>query len=315
MPQGSVLGPVIFSMHTQPISETFRQRQMSYQFYADDSQLYKASAPENITDLIRSMEECIREVKSWMDSNKLKLNENKTELMLCGNTSGKNKKLPTVSLCINGCTIQSSVYVKNLGFYLNNTMSMEIQISNLCKVLTLYLKKIASIRDFLTFDVASKLVTTFILSRVDYCNSLLLGISRDKLHRLQVIQNSAAKLITRKKRMAHSSPILYELHWLPIEIRINYKTAMLCYKCLNDEAPQYLQDLLTIYVPSRTLRSSSDRTKLVVPKYRYKTIGERSFTVSGPKVWNSIPKNIRESPTIETFKSKLKHFLFTETYF
>ena len=111
-------------------------------------------------------------------------------------------------------------------------------------------------------------------------------------------------------------PILYELHWLPVRERIEYKVALICFKCLRDEAPIYLKEFLTVYSPSRTLRSSSDKSKLVLknsPNYVF--YGGRSFPAIAPKVWNDLPKAIRESSNVNIFKSKLKHHIFRQTYF
>ena len=314
VPQGSVLGPILFTMYTQPLSEIFNKHDMSYHLYADDSQLYKCSVPGNIPLLISSTEDCVRDVKNWMEGNKLKLNDEKTEVMLCGNPRALGGKLPEVHLDINGCSIQSSSRVKNLGVMLDSDFSMQAQVDNLCKNLNVHLKKIATIRDYLTEEVAKKLVTTFILSRLDYCNSLLVGISQDKLLRLQVIQNRAAKLVCRKKRLAHSLPILFELHWLPVKERINFKIALMCFKCLNEKAPFYLTEYLTPYAPSRVLRSSSDTTKLKEYSFNYKFYGGRSFQSIAPSFWNSLPRGVREAPSVENFKSKLKLYIFTETY-
>ena len=160
------------------------------------------------------------------------------------------------------------------------------------------------------------LVTSFILSRLDYCNSLLAGITSEKLSKLQVIQNSAAKLVTKQKNLAHSKPLLFDLHWLPVKDRINYKIALMCFKCLNDEAPIYLKEFLDVYTPTRALRSGTDRLKLKSSKIaNYKAFGERSFLTIGPKTWNALPRNVREASSIETFKSRLKHYYFLETFF
>ena len=263
VPQGSVLGPVLFTMYMKPLSEIFDKNEMFFHCYADDTQMYRFDVPSNIPSLIASVEDCFGEVKSWMESNKMKLNDDKTEVMLCNRKGNGKVCCKNISLNLNGCPIQSSTHVKNLGVLLEHDLSMDMQVNNLCRVLRNNLKKIATIREYLTKDATSKLVTTLILSRLDYCNSLLSNISEDKLSRLQVVQNSAAKLVAKEKRMALSLPILYELHWLPVRERICFKVAMLCFKCLDGNAPDYLKNMLEVYIPSRALRSSSDATKLV----------------------------------------------------
>lgn len=150
----------------------------------------------------------------------------------------------------------------------------------------------------------------FVLSRLDYCNALLAGLSEEKINRLQRIQNHAARLVLRKSKREHVTPLLRTLHWLPVRARIDYKLASLCYKCLHcDTMPPYLADLITSYVPQRSLRSQS-ALLLTVPSVSLKSFGERSFAFTGPKTWNSLPLEIRKSTTLTTFKSKLKTYLF-----
>ena len=195
------------------------------------------------------------------------------------------------------------------------SMSMSCQIDQLCKSLTFQLRKISSIRHYLTVEVTKTLVTSLILSRLDYCNSLLVGARSKDICRLQSIQNNAARLILKKKRLAHSRPLLYELHWLPVKNRIEYKIALLCFKCLKGEAPRYLIDMIKVYTPGRALRSSSDPSILEIPKVNTTTFGERSFHVSGPRVWNSLPKSLRSIDGEYNFKKQLKHYLFMKAFY
>ena len=152
------------------------------------------------------------------------------------------------------------------------------------------------------------------MSWIDYCNSLLAGVPDEQLQQLQRVQNIAAKIITKKLKHDHVTPILKELHWLPVKERITYKICLTCYKCLHDLSPNYSQQLLTLYVPPRMLRSSCDKTTLVKPKTNYKSYGQRSFSYFAPLVWNRLPKTIREAENLEIFKKKLKAFLFS-SYF
>ena len=148
-------------------------------------------------------------------------------------------------------------------------------------------------------------------NRLDNCNSLLVGVSSQLLQRLQVIQNAAARLVTGVRRSEHITPILHDLHWLPVRRRITFKTAVLVYKRLHDMAPQYLQTYCepTSTVASRRLRSAHSG-RLTVPRTRT-NYGDRSFAVQGPRVWNSLPAELRAPDiTLTTFRNKLKTFLF-----
>ena len=247
-----------------------------------------------------------------MLKNKLKLNEDKTEILFI--RSSACKEIDNINININGHEISAQTKIKNLGVVLDPDMSMKSHVSNLCKNLYLQLKKIGSIRKYLSVDVTKTLITSLILSRLDYCNSLLAGVPDEQLQQLQRVQNIAAKIISKKLKHDHVTPILKELHWLPVKERVIYKVCLTCYKCVNDLSPDYLKQLLTPYVPRRALRSSSDKTALLKPKINYKSYGQRSFSYFAPLVWNRLPKTIREAGNLEIFKKKLKTYLFS-SYF
>ena len=145
--------------------------------------------------------------------------------------------------------------------------------------------------------------------KLDYCNSLLFGITQNKIRRLQVAQNHAVRLIFRKSRRESVSALLSELHWLNVEKRIEFKAVVLVYRCLEGSAPTYLKDLLKRYEPSRNLRSSTDKTKLIVPTCKTKA-SERAFSFYGPKLWNALPQRVREAKSLDIFKTNLKTHLF-----
>ena len=286
---------------------------MKYHLYADDSQLYKKSLYSDLNFVIRQTELCIEDTKVWMDSNKLKLNDDKTELILFKNKF-QIKDHVDISLSINGCDIVTSSKVKNLGVMFDEDLSLTPHVNYVYKYIIFQLSKIASIRKYINEDIAKTLVTSLILSRLDYCNSLFCNMTNENVEKLQLLQNHAARLIFGAKKRDHITPLLMKLHWLPIYYRINYKIALLCFKCLNKTAPIYLQNLIQIYKPRRSLRSSTDNSILFKPVMNYKTYGEKSFSFYGPYVWNSLPAHLRNCDNINIFKKNLKTHLFKQAY-
>ena len=186
---------------------------------------------------------------------------------------------------------------------------MSKQVIHLIKSMYIDIRKISKICHLILTTIAQLLVSSLVLSKLDYCNSLLANISKETIHSLQVVQNNAARLVLRKRKFDHATPLLHHLHWLPVEKRIIYKVCCIVYKTLNTDCPLYLKDLLEVYTPLRNLRSANDKTLLIKPSLPRK-IGEQSFSFSAPQFWNSLPRHIRCSNSLETFKTRLKYNLF-----
>lgn len=164
-------------------------------------------------------------------------------------------------------------------------------------------------RKFITRDSCEKIVHAFVSSKLDYCNSLLFNHPKTQLHRLQRMQNIAARIITLTRSSEHITPILKSLHWLPVKQRIHYKILLLTFRCLHNLAPVYLSDLLTPYTPSRALRSSEGNF-LIEPNTKLKTFGDRAFASAAPKLWNKLPAYLRACDDINVFKTSVKTILF-----
>ncbi len=203
--------------------------------------------------------------------------------------------------------------VRNLGVLFDSNLSFDIHVSSICKTEFFHLKNISKQRPMLSMSNAEMLINTFVTSRLDYCNALLGGCSACLINKVQMVQNAAARVLTRTRKYDHFSPVLSTQHWLPSKHRIDFKILLITYKTLIGLAPQYLNKLLSHYSPSRPLWSQNS-VHLIIPRISKSTAGSRSFFYLVPKLWNNLPNTVREADTLCQFKSKLKTYLFNLAY-
>src|SRR5215467_1237825 len=172
-----------------------------------------------------------------------------------------------------------------------------------------YIRQIRQVRSSLELNSAVLLANSLVSNRLDFCNSLYYGLPSCSIKRLQLVQNSLARAVVPSvRKYDHISGVLQQLHWLPVEQRITFKLATFTFKTLNNKSPAYLSELLHPYRSSRNLRSNSQHL-LTIPRIN-STTGRRSFFYAAPYLWNSLPSHIRSSPSLFSFRSALKTFLF-----
>jgi len=198
-------------------------------------------------------------------------------------------------------------------------MSFDDHVTDVCRAAQYHLKALRHIRNSLDLSSARLIATALVGSKLDYCNSLFSDISQHNIKRLQRVQNSAAHAVLGRSGKLGSTERLKSLHWLPVSSRIDFKVSLLIFKALTLGQPFYLNSLLDVYTPSCNLRSSSNGLLLVVPRVN-SVAASRAFSVFGPRVWNALPRSVRElaSPpslaSIGAFKSALKSALFAAAF-
>jgi hypothetical protein len=199
--------------------------------------------------------------------------------------------------------------MKTLSLVLDSRLTFHSHVSSVIQSCNYHAQAIRRIRDLLDQSMAQKLACSLILSRLDYCNSLLYGAPIEVVSKLQRLQNNVAWIVLKANRRCDARPLLQQLHWLPVESRLRFKIALLTYKVRLTSTPSYLSSTLTSKRQSGYSLRSSSVPQLTIPRVKTE-FARRAFRVAAPQIWNDLPVNVQSSQSVTVFKSRLKTFLF-----
>jgi hypothetical protein len=247
-----------------------------------------------------------------MKENFLRLNEDKTEILVLGSKNLLGKlSVPVIN--VGDVGVEPAEQARNIGFIFDRSMSLKNQIMKTCQTAWYHLRCIGKIRPFLDTTSTERIIHAFVTSKLDFCNSLYNGLPNTLLSKLQRIQNAAARIVSRTNKYDHITPVLAELHWLPVSYRCQFKILLLVYKALHDLAPIYLKNMLQRKPTGERSLRSDNKNLLIVPKVS-SSYGSRSFYYSAPVLWNSLSQDVRDAKSLDIFKSLCKRDLFKSAF-
>ena len=255
---------------------------------------------------------CINDISTWLTNNSLSLNFTKTKTIKISSPNSLSLAYPTPPVIVYNHSIPFSKNIRNLGFIIDETLSPTQHIRSIARSVNYTFYTIRLIRPFINTDTAITLATALILSRYDYCNVLLNNIQQHSTNSLQVLFNNTVRVIYNIPTFSrtHISPLTVSLHWLPIKSRIIYKISLIIHNAYHNNYPDYICSLITKRINKINTRKAY-LDMLVVPlSLNMTTTNRRSFYISVPTIWNSLPQKIRSTTSTAVFKKLLKTYLY-----
>ena len=305
-PQGSVLGPKFFNAYVRSQPSVFESCNFKSSAFADDSNGRKTFALTFQYNVITNdVPNCVDNIVKWMNEKFLKINPDKTEIVLFHPDSQRDDVIIR-GTTIGGQCIRFSRETKNVGVWLDENLNFDSHINRTVSYCYKLLKDIGRIRNVLTDDHTEQLVHAVTSSRLDYCNSLFFNMNKSNIYKLQKVQNAAARIVVRRGKRHSVTDIFASLHWLRIEARIVFKILLLVHKCIVGKCSK---NLLIKY---KKYNCRPDEILMLERNKVYTKYGKRTFDYASSRLWNVLPVCLRTTDDTDSFKKGIKTILFTD---
>ena len=282
VPQGSVLGPLLFTIYIRQLGEVIDETGVRYNIYADDTQLLVHTNPSQLSSVFLRISHCINEILNWTSHNFLQLNSSKTEFIIFG-TREQLRRIDVNELTVNNQSFPIQMVVRNLGILLDSQLKFSKHVDNICRAAYGNLRMLQRVRSSLSNDQFSVLAHALVLSRIEYAPSVLYGVDKCELKKLQRVIKAAFRYTFRYRRRDKISEVMRERGWLSIDQRITLRLLLILHTAIKTGKPDYLSKLVTLSSSQFGLRS---QTRGDLHSHRSITkIGSRSLMIAAPKVW------------------------------
>ena len=307
VPQGSILGPVLFTIHVSNLLSVPEHCKSAC--YVDDSKLYLSFPYSNINTAIANLNEDLNNICSWCCRNSLLINPDKTKVLFIG-VPQLLRRLPTVPVSMLGIEITPVAVAKDLGIYIDQSLTYNDHVTKTASNCLHKLIQINRIKHLLDRKTLILLMNCFVFSKLLYCSTVWSNTSRSNIKKLQLVQNFAARIVLGLRKFDHISQGIRSLNWLSVCDRLYLNDAIMIFKCIHNLVPRYLAEKF-IFRSQTNIRNTRQSNHLNILRCRLAT-GQRSFSYRGAKLWNNLSDDLKNENSVKAFKLKLtKQLLLT----
>jgi hypothetical protein len=307
VPQGSILGPLLFTIYVNDLPTV--PQNSSPECYVDDTKLYMSFPIHECDNTATAMNQDLLGIRNWCFDNHLLLNPGKTKLIVYGSRQ-MTDKLPEFHLTLLGKNLTPELSVKDLGVTFDKNLTFNDHVVNTVSACMSALGQINRVKHVFKKDLLVTIINTLVFSKLYYCSSVWSGTTDTNIKKLQKVQNFAARIISDTRKYDHITPVLKSLKWTPVKINLYFRDAVMAFKCMTGMAPGNLRNKFSTRgsVSGRTTRNSQ---QLNIPLCKTKT-GQRSFYYRSVSIWNKLPPVVKLSECLSSFKRNLRKYLLNE---
>ena len=309
VPQGSILGPALFSIYINDLPTT--PIVCPLESYVDDSKIYLSFSYKDIKVAEIQLTNDLRRIAAWCCSNSLLANPEKTKLLLFGTTQMLNH-VQDFQVTFLEKELRPVSSARDLGMEFDECLSYDEHITHVVSKCTKSLCQINRVKHILDSRTLIVIINALVFSKLYYCSSVWANTSKKNIAKLQTVHNFAARIVTGTRKYDHITPVLQQLNWLPVSYMLQYKDTIMAYKCLKGLAPPYLARRFTSRSETHD-RATRQMDELDIPFYRT-AAGQRSFLYRATKLWNDLDNKIKDSLSIGLFKNLVRDTLYKECW-